>query len=309
MKAIVYTAPQQVEPVEDQPEPECGPGDVVVEMRAVGLCGSDLSIYDGQRVPPALPWVMGHEGGGTVVAVGAQVQDRSVGQRVVIEPNYPCFDCPGCRSGLTSNCLRRRVLGMNTPGILAERVAVPAQFAWPVPADWPDEVLACFEPLAVARAAVRRSGVGPRQDCLVVGAGSQGLFVCLALLALGAQPYVTDPHEGRAVHAEKLGARRAEPRADAYPYVFETAGPPPAFVAALRAAAPGGTVTLIGLSYEPAPLATADVIRRGLTIVGSIIYDHRATSPTRGRPSAPPASGPSGPCWPAPRRARRHGVR
>jgi alcohol dehydrogenase/L-iditol 2-dehydrogenase len=274
MKAIVYSAPQQVALVDDWPDPECGPNEVIVRMRAVGLCGSDLSLYDGRRDLPSVPWVLGHEGGGCIVAVGSAVNDRRIGQRVVIEPNFPCLQCRACRSGVTSDCPERTILGINRPGILAERVAVPAPFTWPVPDTWPDEVLACFEPLAVARSAVRRSGVGRGQEALVVGAGSQGIFVVLSLLAVGAVPYVTDPHEGRVVLAEKLGAQRADARADTYPYVFETAGRPAAFESAMRSIASTGTVTLIGLSHEPVQLLTSDVVRRGLTIIGSIIYDH-----------------------------------
>jgi threonine dehydrogenase-like Zn-dependent dehydrogenase len=274
VKAVVYLAPQQVKEVEDWPEPFCGPGDVVVAMRAVGLCGSDLSLYDGHRVPPSLPWVMGHEGGGDIVAVGTDVTDRYVGQRVVIEPNISCLDCPACRAGVTSDCKQRLILGMNHPGILAERVAVPAGFTWPVQDDCADEVLACFEPLAVARSAVRRSGVGRGDSALVVGAGSQGIFVALSLLALGAVPFITDPHDGRVALAESLGVHRAGSGEDTFPYVFETAGPPAAFASAMQAVASTGTVTLIGLSHQPVQLSTADVVRRGLRIVGSIIYDH-----------------------------------
>jgi threonine dehydrogenase-like Zn-dependent dehydrogenase len=274
MKAIVYTGPQQVELVDDWPEPEYGPTDVVVRMRAVGLCGSDLSLYDGRSDLPSIPWVLGHEGGGGIVAVGSAVNDRQFGQRVVIEPNFPCLQCSACRSGVTSDCPRRTILGINHPGILAERVAVPARFTWPVPDAWPDEVLACFEPLAVARSAVRRSGVGRGQHALVVGAGSQGIFVVLSLLAVGAVPYVTDPHDGRVVLAEKLGALRADTGDDTYTHVFETAGRPAAFESAMRSVASTGTVTLIGLSHEPVQLLTSDVVRRGLTIIGSIIYDH-----------------------------------
>lgn len=274
MKAIVYTGPGQVRLVQDWPEPVCAPDEVVVRMRAVGLCGSDLSVYDGHRSLPSLPWVMGHEGGGDVVEVGELVSDRRVGDRVVIEPNLACLSCPACLSGLTSDCPKRRILGMSTPGVLAERVAVPAAFALPVPSAWPDEVLACFEPLAVARAAVRRSGVGPGQRCLVVGAGSQGVLVCLSLLAIGAEPFVTEPHAGRLAMAERLGASRAELAGPAFPHVFETAGAPAAFATALQAVASTGTVTLIGLTHEPVTLSTSDVVRRGLTLKGSIIYDH-----------------------------------
>ena len=80
MQAVVYTAPHAVRTLGDWPEPECGPDDVIVQMRAVGLCGSDLSVYDGHRPLPSLPWVMGHEGGGDVVSVGSRVTDRAVGR-------------------------------------------------------------------------------------------------------------------------------------------------------------------------------------------------------------------------------------
>ena len=274
MRAIVYTAPQQVATVADWPEPDCGPNDVVVAMRAVGLCGSDLTVYDGHRPTPSLPWVMGHEGGGTIVAVGTEVRDRHVGQTVVIEPNYPCLACAACRSGVTSDCPNRVIVGMNAPGLLAERVAVPARFAWPLPDGSPDELLACFEPLAVGRSALRRAGVTAGQRCLVVGAGSQGLFLSLSLLALGAEPWVTDPHEGRVALAEQLGARRAPLDGETYPHVLETSGAPQAFDTALRCVASTGTVTLIGLGHHPVQLSVADVVRRGLTLRGSIIYDH-----------------------------------
>jgi len=192
MRAIVYTAPQQVATVADWPEPEYGPHDVVVAMRAVGLCGSDLTVYDGHRPTPSVPWVMGHEGGGTVVAVGAEVRDRYVGQTVVIEPNYPCLDCAACRSGVTSDCPHRVIVGINAPGLLAER----------------------------------------------------------------------------------LGARRAPLDGETYPHVLETSGAAQAFATALRSVASTGTVTLIGLGHQPVQLSVADVVRRGLTLRGSIIYDH-----------------------------------
>jgi alcohol dehydrogenase/L-iditol 2-dehydrogenase len=166
------------------------------------------------------------------------------------------------------------IVGMNAPGLLAERVVVPARFAWPLPDGTPDELLACFEPLAVGRSALRRAGVTAGQRCLVVGAGSQGLFLSLSLLALGAEPWVTDPHEGRVALAEQLGARRAPLDGETYPHVLETSGAPQAFDTALRCVASTGTVTLIGLGHHPVQLSVADVVRRGLTLRGSIIYDH-----------------------------------
>ena len=156
----------------------------MVGVRAVGLCGTDLAVYAGRRAVPSMPWVLGHEGGGEIVAVGSDVAGREVGQRVVIEPNIPDGTCPMCRSGRSSACKNREIVGVNRGGILADRVTVPAAFAWPVPATWSDEALACFEPLVVAYTAVTRAGVRPDEECLVVGAGSQGLLVCQSLQLL-----------------------------------------------------------------------------------------------------------------------------
>lgn len=275
MRAIVLTGPGQVELVDDWPEPRLGADEVLVGMRGVGLCGSDLGVYEGHRMTPQTPWVMGHEGGGEILAVGDDVTDRQVGQRVVIEPNYSCFECPSCRAGRTSACVRRGIVGMNIPGLLAERVAVPARFAWPVPEFVSDQTIACLEPLAVARAAIRRSGVGPDDDCLVVGAGSQGLFVCQALLAVGARPFVTEPIEGRLALAERIGAKPVDP-ADpgSFSFVFDTAGIPATWGVAVRAVAATGAIIMIGMGSEPVPLSTMDLARRQLMIRGSLIYDH-----------------------------------
>jgi alcohol dehydrogenase/L-iditol 2-dehydrogenase len=280
VRAIVLVRPGQVELVEDWPEPVAGPDEVVVRMRGVGLCGSDLAVYHGSRATPALPWLIGHEGGGDVVAVGAGVTDRRVGQRVAIEPNYCCLDCPPCRTGNTSGCTRRAAVGFNHPGLLAERVAVPARFTWPVPGDWDDAKLSCVEPVAVARSAVRRSRIRSGDRALVVGAGSQGLFLCQALLATGAVPLIIEPHPGRRALAQRLGAAPAGDDPDeTFPFGFEAAGVPGAVRTVLDRAGPGGTVVLVGLSRTPLPLAASQLVRRQLTLRGSLIYDHPADFP------------------------------
>lgn len=272
MKAVVLAAPRHVEVVDDWPEPAAGPDDVVVAIRGVGLCGTDLGLYDGKRAVPARPWVIGHEGGGEIVAVGSRVTNRHVGQRVVVEPNYCCLTCPACQAGRTSACPRRQIVGVDHPGLLAERVAVPARFTWPAPCS--DATLACVEPLAVARSAVRRSGIRPGDACLVVGAGSQGLFLCQALLAAGVQPTVTDPHEGRMAVAEQLGAKLAEPAPAGYPFVFEASGAAAAWDTAVAAVGSTGVVVAIGMGAESVQLSTHDLVQRQLTVRGSLIYDH-----------------------------------
>jgi alcohol dehydrogenase/L-iditol 2-dehydrogenase len=202
------------------------------------------------------------------------VGDRRVGQRVAIEPNYCCFACPACRAGFTSACPNRTIVGIGVPGLIAERVAVPAEFTFPVPDTVTLQDLVCTEPLTVARAAIRRSGIGAGDSCLVVGTGSQGLFLCAALLALGVKPFVVEPHAGRRNLAESLGAVVADGSVGGVRFVFETSGVPAALPPALERLAPGGTAVLIGISTQPLDVAMSTLVYRQLTLVGSLIYDH-----------------------------------
>jgi 2-desacetyl-2-hydroxyethyl bacteriochlorophyllide A dehydrogenase len=273
VKAAVLTTTGRIETVDDWPEPVCGPRDVIVEMGGVGLCGSDLAVFHGRRLPPEVPWVPGHEGFGRVAAVGRAVRDRGLGRTVVIEPNYACLKCADCLAGLTSACPHRAIVGMDFPGVLAERVALPAHFAHPVPDGLTGADLACAEPYTVARAAIRRSGVTAADRCLVIGAGAQGLLVCLILTRLGIRPVVTEPHPPRLEHAERLGAVPDDGRIG-FTHVFETSGHAPALRPVVDRLAPGATVVLVGLNADPLPFTTNDVVRRQLVLRGSMIYDH-----------------------------------
>jgi len=271
VKAAALVRPGEIEIV-DVPEPDIRPDEVLVRITGVGLCGSDLGVYAGTRPVPRTPWVLGHEGVGEIVAVGRDVRDRRPGQRVAVEPNYCCLRCPACLAGFTSACPNRVIVGMNTPGLIAERVAVPAEFAFPVADHVRIDDLVGAEPLTVARAAIRRAGIGSGDSCLVVGAGSQGLFLCAALLALGVVPEVAEPHEGRRELAHSLGAKPAGP--DAVAFVFETSGVPAALPPAIERLAPGGTAVLIGMNRQSLDLSSWTIVYRQLRIVGSLIYDH-----------------------------------
>ena len=278
MRAAVLRAPDDVAVVDDRPEPTCGPRDVVVAVHGVGLCGSDLAVVAGRRPVPELPWVLGHEAFGVVVAAGDEVADRPPGRRVVIEPNYPCLDCPECRTGATAGCRHRRAAGITEPGLLAERVAVPARFTWPIPESWDETDAVCVEPFAVALNAVRMSGLAEGDRCLVVGAGSQGLLVSMAVAHAGGVPCVVEPHEGRRALALELGAHDAAALAPdtAFPAVIETSGAPEAFEEALERIAPGGSLVAVGQSPRPARLSTFTLVQRRLTVRGCLIYDHPA---------------------------------
>lgn len=117
VRAVVLgAAPWALRVADGRPEPAVGSGQVVVRVLGVGICGSDLALVSGARRPPCVPWVPGHEAFGEIVAAGAGVDPVRVGQRVIVEPNYPCLLCAACRSGLTSMCEDRVVVGFNAPG-------------------------------------------------------------------------------------------------------------------------------------------------------------------------------------------------
>jgi alcohol dehydrogenase/L-iditol 2-dehydrogenase len=271
MKAAVLTRVGEIVMTADWPEPAPGRGEVVVELTGVGLCGSDLAVWSGGRAVD-FPWIVGHEGAGTVVAVGEGVSRTRIGDRVVIEPNYPCGACGGCLRGRTAMCSRRRSVGINIPGLLRERAAIPEQFAWPAPAGLTDQDLVCVEPMTVALHAARLGRAAAGSRCLIVGAGSQGLLLLLVLRALGADVAVVEPHDGRLAIARSLGAHRAA--RSAYELVFETSGSVGGTQQALRSLDTGGTLVLIGIPHDDVPLSTASIVRGHATVMGSIIYDH-----------------------------------
>jgi threonine dehydrogenase-like Zn-dependent dehydrogenase len=273
MRAAVLVGPRQLELVDDWPEPDLPADGVIVQMTGLGICGSDLAIWAGRRSPVTMPWVLGHEAIGTVIAAGEAVSDRAVGDRVVIEPNYPCGSCSSCREGRTSTCPNRRIVGINSPGFLVERAAVPAAFAWPAPDGVTDEDLVCAEPVAVAQTAIHTAGLSSGARCAVIGAGAQGLFVCQLAVAAGCEVAVIEPQPGRLELAESLGARPAV-GTEHYPFVFETSGTSAGVRKALDLVQAGGTVILIGIPHQDVPIPIGGLVRRQVHVIGSLIYDH-----------------------------------
>ena len=275
MRAVVLgDTPWSLRVADGRPEPELGSGQLMVRIGGVGICGSDLALISHERAAPAYPWTLGHEAFGQVVAAGPGADGSRVGQRVVIEPNYPCLRCPACRAGRTSMCPDRVLVGFTAPGLLAEYAAVPSAYAWPVPGRWSDGDAVCVEPLTVAMAAIGRSGIKPGGSCLVVGAGSQGGLLCLALAAHGVTPHVLEPDDGRLELAVSLGAKAAGRDDAGFDTIFETSGAEAALGEAVSRAAHGAVVVLIGLGGQATRVDTRLVVRRQLTLRGSLIYDH-----------------------------------
>lgn len=274
MRAALLVEPEKVV-IGDVPDPEPGPGDVRISVTGVGLCGSDMSVFSGRWKAPTYPWIMGHEAFGVIEALGTDVAAERLGQTVVVEPNVPCFACDPCRRGWTSACTRRRSVGMNRTGALAERLVVPSRFAWSVP-DLPATELVCAEPATVALAALRRLGTPLPDSVLVVGLGAQGLVMSLALSQRGVAVHGVDINGARVAFAQELGALPVASRDVRFDLVVDTVGSPSSMTDALDHAQVGGTVLCLGLDSRPLDLDARTLVRNQLTLRGSLTYDHPA---------------------------------
>jgi 2-desacetyl-2-hydroxyethyl bacteriochlorophyllide A dehydrogenase len=282
--AAVLHGPRDLR-VETTARPEPGPGDVLVRVGLAGLCGTDYGIWAGER-PVGYPLVLGHEFVGQVEAVGTGVRRVRAGDRVVIEPNYACGSCALCREGNRNLCLSRTAIGIDVDGCLAELARVPERCCWPAPASVTDEELVMTEPLAVVVRAAARAGVRAGDSVAVVGAGTLGLLALQVLVGAGARVMVVSRTPRRFALARELGASATQLAADGpldvaarafsgregVGAVIETAGMQEAVNHALALVRPGGRVVLTGLPHEPTPVAFFSVVRREVTIVGSMIY-------------------------------------
>lgn len=273
MRAALLVRPGAID-IDDVPEPAIGPDDVRIAVGGVGLCGSDLSVFTGRWTTPSYPWIMGHEAFGTIDGVGERVPANRLGETVVVEPNVACFSCTQCERGRTSACIRRRSIGMNRAGALAEKVVVPSEFAWRI--EGRDTIdMVCVEPLAVVEAALRRLGTLPA-SALVVAVGPQGLLMCLALSRRGIAVYADDLNADRVAFATTLGARGlpADNNEQRFDLVVDTVGTPASIETAMSHLEIGGTLLVLGLDSRPFELSAQTLVRRQAIIRGSLTYDH-----------------------------------
>ena len=284
MRVAVLNGPGDLTVV-DRPEPTAGPGQVVVRVASVGVCGSDTHYYDHGRIGRFVveqPLVLGHEASGVVVEVGAGVTDLRPGQRVSLEPGVPDLVCEQCRAGRYNLCPDMRFFA--TPpvdGAFAELVAVTAAFAHPVPDSMSDDAAALLEPLSVGIWACRKGRVTAGSRVLITGAGPIGLVSVQTALAFGATSVVvSDVNPARLQLALDLGAtevvdaRSASVLDLARPpqVLLECSGFPPAIGEGIRALDRAGRAVLVGMGGDEVPLPLSVVQERELELTGTFRY-------------------------------------
>ena len=283
MRASVLRGVRDLAVVE-RPVPTPAPGEVLVEVASVGVCGSDIHYYEQGRIGPYVvegPLVLGHEASGRVVATGDGVASGRTGQRVSIEPGATCRQCEQCRAGRYNLCPDVRFLA--TPpvdGAFCEYLLVPASDAHPVPDAVSDDAAALLEPLSVAVWSLRRSGVGVGTRVLVTGAGAIGLLTAQAAWAFGAaEVVVTDVDEGRLAVARAQGSRTIDVSTTSLAgsgvepdVLVECSGNARATWDAVGTVARAGRVVLVGMGGDEVRLPLSYVQDREIQLFGSFRY-------------------------------------
>ncbi len=281
MNAVFLEKPRHLV-ARDIPMPEPMPGEIRVRLVNVGICGSDVHLFLGHR-PLNRPTVIGHEGYGLIDKLGEGVMGRSLGERVVVEPNIPCMRCRFCLSSRGNICPNKRVVGLTENGCFADYICVPAAFCWPIPDEVSAQDAVCIEPMAVSVHALSVSSARPGDTIAIVGLGAIGLLLSHLALRLGYRVLVSELNGAKRQKAVAEGAIAAQGdaptlnaiwEAHTVVAVFECAGSAGTASLVTAAAPRGSEIVLVGLSEQAATFTPLRIAREGITLLPSIIYRH-----------------------------------
>lgn len=282
MKALVYTGPERLV-YRDAPDPGPGPGDALIKVEAVGVCGSDMHAYLGHDERRPAPLILGHEAAGTIV------QGPQQGMRVTVNPLVACGTCAYCKEGRDNICPDRQIISMPPrEGAFAERLAMPEQNLVAIPDHVETLHAALTEPLACGWHAVRLAKamlVRPLEDarCLVYGGGAIGLGAALSLAVQGAGSIrLVEPHKARRARlAEAAPFEVSEASEGTADLIIDGVGIEATRKAAFAAAAPGGIIAHIGLGSAKGGLDARRATLQEITFFGTYTYtaqDFRQTA-------------------------------
>ncbi len=273
----------------DVPKPELGEHDVLIQVKACGICGSDVHGYDGstgRRIPPL---IMGHEAAGVVANTGIGVRQVQVGDRVTFDSTVSCGNCRFCRMGDVNLCDNRQVLGVSCGdykrnGAFAEYVSVPEHIIYSLPDSFAYEKAALIEAVSIAVHAARITEIQPGSTAVVIGAGMIGLLAIQAFQVFGCgKVYAVDLEESRLELARQLGADatflgtdpelipklKALTEGQGPDIAVEVVGAQKTVQMAIEAVRRGGIVTLIGNLAPKVEIPLQIVVTRQLRLLGS----------------------------------------
>lgn len=287
MRAVMINAPHDVA-LKEVPPPEKNPGEVMIQVRGMGICGSDIAAYKGISPLVTYPRIIGHEIAGEIVEVPQGETTLMPGDRVVIEPYVYCGKCYPCMNQRTNCCENLKVRGVHVDGAMAEFCSHPSHLVHKVPDGVSWKRLAMVEPLTISVHAVKRVRLAEGEHLAVTGAGPIGLLAAQYALVIGAVPIVIDPIDERLALARTLGipfginpvgenavdrireitgGRMAEA-------VLEASGSDAAIRSSIAYVAYAGRIALVGWPKGDVSLTTAMFTKKELDVMGSRNSSH-----------------------------------
>ena len=290
MKAVIVDRPRSLR-VADVPGPRIShPEDVLVRVSYGSICGSDVGIYTGANTIVTYPRIIGHEFGGIVEAVGSAVEALKPGDAVAVDPVISCGRCRACRSGRPNVCAGVEVRGVHRNGGFAEYAVAPEASAHRIDLQRvPPEAVALVEPYSIGVEVAHRGRIGAGDRVLVLGAGPIGLTVMQVAKLKGANVMIADLMDSRLARAKWLGAdatvnvacddvARAVmdfTQGEGASVVVDCACTPDTFRQALELAGAAGRVVSLGLVARPSAIASMEIVKKGLDVLGSRLNNRR----------------------------------
>mgnify|MGYP005828182159 CR=1 FL=1 len=283
MKAVQVTGPHQLSIVEREKPVITHEQDVLIKVKMVGICGSDIHIYHGTNPLATLPRVIGHEVTGVVEAVGDDVDTLSVGDKIVIEPIESCGQCYACRSGRGNVCSNLEVYGVHRDGGMQEYMVIPQKLVHKVKEelDYKESVL--VEPFTIGAQANWRGDVRDGDTVFIMGAGPIGLCCLKVAKAKGATVIISDLNESRLAFAKEWGADHTIDasrvhvieevmeltKQEGANVVIDAVCIPQTFEQAIEVASAAGRVVVLGFDERPSHITQLPITKKEVTITGS----------------------------------------
>jgi L-gulonate 5-dehydrogenase len=280
MRSAKLTGPKKIVIYDKEPEPKAGPGQVLVRVKAVGICGTDIHVWHGERPDVALPRVMGHEFSGVVEADAGGFRK---GDKVVVDPVVSCGTCVSCKRGYPNLCSTVKCLGVQVDGAFCDLIAVPEGKVYHYPEALSFVQASMIEPYSIASEVMFRGIPVAGERALVFGAGPIGLGILEGLKLKGLSVMVTDFIDSRLARAKELGADvivngKTEDLAKAalrftedfgVDFTVDAVGSPKIMESAVEMAAPGGRIVVLGFNPTPAQLPELFLVRKELKVMGT----------------------------------------
>ncbi|MDY6821362.1 MAG: alcohol dehydrogenase catalytic domain-containing protein [Deferribacterota bacterium] len=282
MKAVCINAPEHIV-LKDIEKPDITKNNILIRVKAVGICGSDIAAFAGKNPLVTYPRVIGHEIAGEVIKVPGDINSFAIGDRVVIEPYIYCGACYPCSLERFNCCENLKVLGVHVDGGLCEYIAHPSHLLHKVEknVDW--YLLALVEPLSIAVHAVHRSKLRKGEHIVITGCGPIGLLIALYANLIGGIPIVIDPLQKRLNLAKSLGIQYVlNPNSDNVynnikditkgvmaPVLIEASGDSSAISLSLQYASNAGRIVFVGWPKSDVPLKTSLITKKEVDLMGS----------------------------------------